>query len=83
MDSKFHELVYKFSGSVVIYDTLTPLHNKVQRYRQKSVENNSRATNSVEEHRAIYEALAAHDPKAAEEAILKHTMNAKEHIMRG
>ncbi len=83
MDSKFHELVYKFSDSVVIYDTLTPLHNKVQRYRQRSVENNSRANHSVEEHRAIYEALAAHDPKAAEEAILKHTKNAKEHIMRG
>ena len=83
MDSKFHELVYKFSDSVVIYDTLTPLHNKVQRYRKKSVENNSRATLSVEEHRAIYEALAAHDPKAAEAAILKHTKNAKNHIMKG
>lgn len=83
MDSKFHELVYKFSDSVVIYDTLLPLHKKVQRYRKKSVENNSRATQSVEEHRAIYEALAAHDPKAAEEAILKHTKNAKNHIMKG
>lgn len=82
MDSKFHELIYKFSDSVVIYDTLLPLHKKVQRYRKKSVENNSRATLSVEEHRAIYEALAAHDPKAAEKAILKHTQNAKDHIGR-
>ena len=80
MDSKFHELIYKFSDSVVIYDTLLPLHKKVQRYRKKSVENNSRATASVEEHRAIYEALAAHDPKAAEKAILNHTINAKNHI---
>ena len=83
MDSKFHELVYKFSDSVVIYDTLLPLHKKVQRYRKRSVENDSRATLSVEEHRAIYEALAARDPKAAEQAILKHTENAKNHIMRG
>ena len=82
MDSKFHELIYKFSDSVVIYDTLLPLHKKVQRYRKKSVENNSRATASVEEHRAIYEALAAHDPKAAEKAILNHTQNAKNHIGR-
>lgn len=82
MDSKFHDLVYKFSDSVVIYDTLLPLHKKVQRYRKKSVENNSRATLSVEEHRAIYEALAAHDPKAAEKAILNHTKNAKNHIGR-
>ena len=83
MDSKFHELVYKFSGSVMIYDSLLPLHKKVQRYRKKSVENNSRATKSVEEHRAIYEALAAGDPQAAEAAILKHTKNAKNHIMKG
>ncbi len=82
MDSKFHELVYKFADSVVIYDTLLPLHKKVQRYRKKSVENNSRATLSVEEHRAIYEALAARDPKAAEKAILTHTKNAKNHIGR-
>ena len=80
MDSKFHELVYKFSGSVTIYDTLLPLHKKVQRYRQKSVESDSRAALSVEEHRAIYNALASRDPKAAEKAILNHTMNAKKHI---
>ncbi|MBR2012862.1 MAG: FCD domain-containing protein, partial [Clostridia bacterium] len=83
MDSKFHELVYKFSDSVVIYDTLLPLHKKVQRYRKRSVENDSRAAHSVEEHRAIYEALAAHDPKAAEAAILNHTQNAKNHIKKG
>ncbi len=80
MDSKFHELIYKFSGSVMIYDTLLPLHKKVQRYRQKSVENSSRAELSFKEHREIYEALAARDPKAAEKAILNHTMNAKKHI---
>ena len=83
MDSKFHELIYKFSGSAVIFDTLIPLHKKAQRYRKRSVENNSRATASVQEHRAIYEALAAHDPAAAEKAILEHTRNAKNHIMKG
>ena len=83
MDSRFHELVYKFSGSAVIYDTLTPLHKKVQRYRQKSVENKSRAEESVQEHRAIYDAIAAHDPEKAAAAILQHTHNAKNHITKG
>ena len=80
MDSKFHELVYKFSGSLVIYDTLLPLHKKAQRYRQKAVESSERAVLSVKEHREIYNALVARDPKAAEEAILNHTRNAKKHI---
>lgn len=83
MDSQFHELIYKFSGSTVICDTLTPLHKKAQRYRKRSVENNSRAMASVEEHRSIYEAIAARDPEAAANAILQHTENAKKHIMRG
>ncbi len=83
MDSQFHELVYRFSGSMMIYDTLSPLHKKVQRYRQKSVENNSRAAESVKEHRAIYEAIAARDPEGAAQAILNHTKNAKAHIAKG
>lgn len=81
MDSRFHELIYKFSGSAVFYDMLTPLHKKAQRYRKRSVENNSRATASVEEHRKIYNALAAHDPAAASAAMLHHAENAKKHIM--
>ena len=83
MDSKFHELVYRFSGSMMIYDTLSPLHKKVQRYRQKSVENNSRAEQSVQEHYEIYKAIAARDPEKAEEAILRHTQNAKNHLGKG
>lgn len=83
MDSQFHELIYRFSGSMMIYDTLSPLHKKVQRYRQKSVENNSRAEQSVKEHYAIYEALAAKDPERAEAEILRHTQNAKNHIGKG
>ncbi len=83
MDSKFHELIYKFSGSTVFYDALLPLHKKAQRYRQRSVENNSRAAASVEEHRTIYEAIAGHDPEAAAAAMLRHTENAKNHVMKG
>lgn len=83
MDSRFHELVYQFSGSAVIYDTLTPLHKKMQRYRQVSVGNTSRAAESVSEHRAIYEAIAAHDPEEAARCIVTHTQNAKNHILKG
>ena len=83
MDSKFHELIYLYSGSTVFYDTLTPLHNKAQRYRKVSVENRSRARESVQEHRAIYEALAAHDPELASKRMLEHTTNARQHVLKG
>ncbi len=83
MDSKFHELIYLYSGSNVFYDTLTPLHNKAQRYRKVSVENRSRAKESVQEHRAIYEALASRNPKLAAEKMQEHTKNAKKHVLKG
>ena len=80
MDSQFHTLIYRYSGSTVFYDTLTPLHNKVQRYRKAAVENAGRAEESVQEHRAVLEAIAAHDAAAAERLMLQHTRNAKENI---
>ena len=82
MDSKFHQLIYRFSGSSVIYDTLMPLHNKTQKFRKKSVENESRATQSAAEHRAIYEAIAAKNAELAEKLTIEHIQNAKAHIKK-
>ena len=80
MDSRFHQLIYRFSGSVPLYDTLMPLHKKLMKYRRASVENEVRSANSFLEHRAIYDAIAAHDPKLAEERMQAHIANAKAHI---
>ncbi len=80
MDSKFHLLIYRFSGSTPLYDTLMPLHKKVLKYRKASVENEIRSTYSSQEHRAIFEAIAAHDAELAEARMRAHIANAKEFI---
>ena len=80
MDSKFHLLIYRFSGSIPLYDTLMPLHKKVLKYRQASVENEVRSADSYMEHRAIFEAIAAHDGDLAEERMRAHIANAKAFI---
>ena len=80
MDSKFHLLIYRFSGSIPLYDTLMPLHKKLMKYRKASVENEVRSTNSFLEHRAIFDAIAAHDAPLAEERMRAHIANAKEFI---
>ena len=80
MDSKFHLLIYRFSGSIPLYDTLMPLHKKLMNYRKASVENEVRSTNSFLEHRAIFEAIAARDARLAEERMRAHIANAKESI---
>ena len=82
MDSRFHETIYKMSGSTVLYDVLEPLHKKILKYRKASVSNTSRATSSVAEHRAIYEALAARDSELAARLITEHLNNAYNHICK-
>lgn len=82
MDNKFHNRLYELSGSMIFYDTLLPLHKKVQKYRKTSVESNSRAAASVEEHRRIYEAVAAGDSDLAFKCALQHVENAYNHIKR-
>lgn len=76
IDHQFHELIYRYSGSNVIYYTLNPLHKKVQKYRQVSVQNSERALVSVEEHRLILEALKAHDASLAQKRMTEHVINA-------
>jgi DNA-binding GntR family transcriptional regulator len=82
MDSKFHQLIYRFCGSTVLYDTLMPLHKKVQKFRKASVQNESRAESSLREHREIYQAILAGDAEAAAAAMTAHVKNAMEHIVK-
>ena len=77
MDSRFHELLYLASGSRAYCDVLCRLHKKIAKYRMASVRKRSRAEESVREHEAIYEALAAHDPDRAEAAALTHILRAR------
>lgn len=83
MDSRFHETIYKMSGSAVFYDVLMPLHKKILKYRKASVSDSSRAAASVAEHRAIYEAIASHDGELASKLIVEHLNNAYSHISQG
>ena len=82
MDSRFHETIYKMSGSTIFYDVLMPLHKKILKYRKASVSDSSRAAASVAEHRAIYEALLARDAQLAERLIREHLDNAYKHICK-
>lgn len=83
MDNKFHRILYKLTGSNVFYDTLVPLHRKIQKYRRASLQSKSRATESVLEHRRVYEAIASRDGDLAAKTVLEHIENAYNHIKKG
>ena len=81
-DSRFHRMLYKMSGSVPIYTTLSELHKKIIKFRRVSVEMSERAKRSNEEHRAIYEAIASRNGELVEALTVKHIENARESIMK-
>lgn len=82
MDSRFHLLLYKFSGNTALSDALLPLHKKVMKYRLASVSNHSRASSSAAEHRLILEAIERRDPAEAEARTVEHIKNAMDHILK-
>ncbi len=82
MDDQFHSMICRLCGHPVISDTLIPLHKKIQRYRRASIADENRMQAMVNEHRAIYEAIAAGDAPLAAQLTRLHVANAKENMMK-
>ena len=81
MDDQFHNLICTISGRQVIADTLRPLHRKIQNYRRSSMADTARARAATQEHRAIFEAMAAGDAERAKALTVEHITNAKASIL--
>ncbi len=79
-DTEFHKKIYRYTGSAVIEDTLSLLHRKAWAFRRTSIIIRDRGLKSVEEHRAILDAISAHDPKKARDAMSEHVVNALKHL---
>lgn len=82
LDSQFHDLLFLYSGSKSFYDTLSPIHKKMIKYRKASVKVHSRAKQSVEEHEEIYRALENHDCEKASRLATQHVKNARDNILK-
>ena len=65
----------------MISDTLIPLHRKTRRYRKISIEDKKRQKLSLEEHRKIFEAIAAGNTDLAAELTASHITKAKESMI--
>ncbi len=78
LDGRFHEIIYAGCGSMILRDTLSPLHKKIQQYRRNALRTPDRAAHSVWEHRAILEAIQQRDADLAAERMKQHIQNALE-----
>ena len=81
VDDDFHDLICKLSKRTVICDTLQPLHRKTRRYRRTSMNNKERIPHMIQEHRAIYQAIAAGDAELASELTTKHVKNSRKNML--
>ena len=81
MDDKFHNTIYHLTERPVLRDTLVPLHRKSQRYRRISIEDEARLSKSVQEHKAICQAILSGDADLASELITAHIHCAKDNMI--
>ncbi len=81
LDGRFHEVIYDGCGSIVLRDTLSPLHKKTQQYRRNALRTPDRAALSVREHKAILEAIRAGNADLAAERMEQHILNAMDRAL--
>lgn len=80
-DFDFHFRIIKGSRNERLIQMLcNDLYDLLRVYRYKSSTQGGRARNAFEEHQKIVEALAAHDPDRAEEAMRLHLRRARAHV---
>ena len=80
LDSKFHKVLYEASNSRILEHLLTDFHKYVKMTRQMSVGGPDRAEQSIEEHRAILDAIKAKDADLAEKLADEHVMKVMENL---
>ncbi len=83
VDDEFHSVICRLSKRSVITDTLLPLHRKTRRYRRIAMEDRDRTSQTMKEHRQIYEAIVSGDAELAMELTTLHIKNAKIHMIEG
>jgi DNA-binding GntR family transcriptional regulator len=85
LDHDFHYRIIQGSRNsrlmdILLKDTFYLL--RIYRYRFKLEDARNRAPEASAEHRAIFDAISARDPEAAERAMRNHLRNANAHIMQ-
>lgn len=80
LDNKFHDEIYKASGSKILDHVLSDFHHYVERIRKITLSRDQRASQSNAEHAAILDAIKKRDGELAEELAHEHIMNTIKNI---
>ncbi|HKL79516.1 MAG TPA: GntR family transcriptional regulator [Mobilitalea sp.] len=80
LDNKFHDLIYKASGSKILNHMLSDFHHYVERIRKITLSRPARAKESREEHALILEAIKKRNGDLAEKLAHEHIINTIQNI---
>lgn len=80
LDNKFHDLIYKASGSKILNHVLSDFHHYVERIRKITLAVPTRASQSSKEHADILDAIRKRDGGLAEALAHEHIMNTIKNI---
>ena len=81
LDTLFHSIIYKASGSRFLERTLSELHRKIKAYRKLSLTVPGRLERTECEHREILEAIKAGDAELADRLTSLHVRRALENML--
>ncbi|MDD2534746.1 MAG: GntR family transcriptional regulator [Eubacteriales bacterium] len=78
LDARFHDLIFKASGSRVLKNFLSPIAHYTRQSRQVSLTRQSRAEAVINEHTGILNAMLDHNPELARQQMQTHISHAAE-----
>lgn len=81
LDTVFHSIIYKASGSRFLSRTLSELHRKIETYRKRSLSVPGRLIKSQEEHREILDAIKAKNAERADQLTSLHVQRALDNML--
>ncbi len=81
VDTKFHELIYQASRNERLSNIINNLREQIQRCRITSLSVPGRMKESLQEHRAIVEAIQSRDTQLARQVAQDHIENAENIMM--
>ena len=81
LDTAFHKVVYKASGSRMICSILSDLHQNIRSYRKLSLAVPGRLEKSIKEHRDIYNAIASGNADEADRLTSDHIERAMQNTI--
>jgi len=82
LDSQFHDVIFRASGSRLLSQTLRQFHHYLQQVRDLSMQSSERAEKTLAEHQSIFEAIKNGQSERAETQMVQHVRNATKNIKK-